>query len=481
VSDDKKKTGGEPAPKEHAPKESGRDYRIPAKSAWAGAWKGAAVVGALGLLGAAYGYKVDPQRFAFAYLWAFYVSLSLALGSLFFVMVQYITKASWGVTVRRTAEMFMRPMSLFPVLAIPLVLLVGQLFPWTGAKRPNEIHKEAAAATAEKGADKGGEKGAANKETTPSPIAEARGIADREPAAMRDPPLTNARRMERAEERAEGEIVAHKAFFFKRGFFFTRFVLYLLIWWWLAQRFFGWSTDQDKTKALELTAAAQRFAPAGLILFAITITFFAFDWLLSLSAGWYSTIFGVQIFAQCALFNMATLILMTLLLRRSGLLGDAVNVEHYHDMGKLLFGWIVFWSYISFAQFFLTWYSNIPDELSWFHLRWEDNGGTWKGLGLALIALHFFVPFWFLMSRNIKRRLPLLAIGAVCMVCMHVAEAYWLIMPNYGPMQPSWIDAACLVGVFGVYLATVLYGMQEHALIPVGDPRLTRALEFENA
>ncbi len=77
---------------------------------------------------------------------------------------------------------------------------------------------------------------------------------------------------------------------------------------------------------------------------------------------------------------MASLILVTLLLRRSGLLGDAVTVEHFHDLGKLLFGWIVFWSYITFAQFFLTWYSNIPDEVAWFHKRWNDNGGTWKGI-----------------------------------------------------------------------------------------------------
>jgi hypothetical protein len=112
-----------------------------------------------------------------------------------------------------------------------------------------------------------------------------------------------------------------------------------------------------------------------------------------------------------------------------------VNVEHFHDMGKLLFGWIVFWSYIAFAQFFLTWYSNIPDEVAWFHKRWHDNGGTWKGVSLALVAFHFFVPFWFLMSRNIKRRLPLLATGAVCMMLMHVVEVYWVVMPNFGPLD----------------------------------------------
>jgi hypothetical protein len=85
------------------------------------------------------------------------------------------------------------------------------------------------------------------------------------------------------------------------------------------------------------------------------------------------------------------------------------------------------------------------------------------------------------MSRNVKRRLPLLAAGAVCMMVMHVVEVYWVVMPNLGPLAPSWIDLACLVGLFGVYTGEVLRGMEEYSLVAVGDPRLVRALEFENA
>jgi hypothetical protein len=287
--------------------------------------------------------------------------------------------------------------------------------------------------------------------------------------------------MEAAEEREERKIVDHKRFYLDKRFFLVRLIAYLLVWAWLAQRFFRWSTEQDKTKAIENTAAAQAFAPAALVLFAVTITFFAFDWFLSLNATWYSTMFGVQVFAQMALFHMACLILMTLGLRRSGILGGAVNTEHFHDLGKLLFGWIAFWSYVTFAQFFLTWYSNIPDEVAWFHQRWHDNGGTWKNLSLALVLFHFFIPFWFLMSRNIKRRTPLLATGAAIMICMHILEVYWIVMPNFGPLAPNFVDAACLVGLLGVYLAAVLRGMEDFALVPVGDPRLDRALAFENA
>jgi hypothetical protein len=445
---------------------SGRDYRVPAKSPWAGAWKVAGVVGLVGLAIAAYGWKTDPSRFPFSYLFGYFVSLSLALGSVFFVLVLYVTKSSWGVTVRRVAELFLRPIGhVFPLLIIPLVFTMPQLFPWMGA------HHEATQEVA-----------AEHAQAKPSSVLEeARGLAQREPAALRDLPVANAVRMEKAEEASEQKIVDHKRVFLNKWFFLARLGIYLAIWTWLADRLFRLSTEQDKTKAVENTAAAQRFAPLGLILFALSLTFFAFDWLLSLNATWYSTIFGVYIFAQTALFQMASLILVTFLLKRSGLLGDAVNVEHYHDMGKLLFGWIVFWSYIAFAQFFLIWYSNIPDEVAWFHQRWGDNGGTWKGISLALVLLHFFIPFWFLMSRNIKRRVPLLAIGAASMVIMHVVEVYWVVMPNFGPLQPSIIDLGCLLGVFGVYLSVVLYGMRDVALVPVGDPRLQRALEFENA
>jgi hypothetical protein len=439
---------------------SARDYRITPKSPWFGAWKIPAAVGALGLGIAAWSYKIDPTRFAFSYLFAFFVALSLPLGSLFFVLVQYITRSSWSVTVRRTAELLMRPMPLFAVLVIPLVLTIGHLFPWLGAK-----HSEAAEV----------------ETSQESVVAVSRGEADREPAAFRDLPVANEKKMDRAADRADEAIMAHKHPYLNRQFFLIRLIGYLLIWTWLVQKYFRWSTDQDESKALENTVAAQKFAPPGLILFGLTLTFFSFDWLLSLNGTWYSTIFGVTIFAQCALFNIAALILVTLMLRRSGLLGDAVTVEHYHDLGKLLFGWIVFWSYVTFAQFFLIWYSNIPDEVAWFHLRWNENGGTWKTLAMLLVVMHFFVPFWFLMSRNIKRRLPLLATGAACMVVMHVLEVYWIVMPNFGPLDFSMVDVGCFLGVFGVYLAAVLRGMEDYSLVAVGDPRLHRALEFENA
>jgi hypothetical protein len=440
-------------------------YRITAKSSWHGKWKIAAGIALFGAGIAAWGWKSDPSRFAFSYLFAYFVAISLPLGSLFFVMVQYATKSGWSVTVRRVAELLMRPMPIFAVLAIPLVLTIHLLFPWLGAKH----HEEEISAHD------------TSAEHSDSPIPEERGLAEREPAAFRDLPLVSPKRMEHAEERAENAIMEHKHFLLNKQFFLARLIIYLIIWSWIVHRYFKWSTDQDSNGSLEHTLAGQRFAPLAIILFAFSVTYFGIDWLLSLDGTWYSTIFGVYVFAQCVVFMFACLVLLTLALSKSGLLGKAVTVEHFHDLGKLLFGFIVFWAYIAFAQFFLTWYSNIPDEVAWYHKRWGDNGGTWAGTSIALVLLNFFIPFWFLMSRNIKRRLSLLAVGAACIAIMHIVEAYWVVMPNFGPLEPALVDLGCLIAVFGTYAAFVLHGMEEYSLVAVGDPRLSRALEFENA
>jgi hypothetical protein len=455
-----------------------RDYRIPDKSPWRGAWRIVGGVGVAGLVVGLLGWKSDPERFAFSYLFAFVVPLTLALGSLFFTLILYVSKAHWGITVRRVSELFFRPMPLFAILVIPLVLSLQYLFPWEGAKHSHQTRAPVAEVHDAHGSPAAGQRHEAAGE---SPLAEGRGDPSKEPAGLRSLPVANAHQMERSVEREEKRIVDHKRPYLNRYFFLGRLILYLLVWTWLAQRYFQWSTEQDKSKALKNTAEAQRFAPPSIILFGLCLSFFGFDWLLSLDATWYSTMFGVYFFAMTALFQFACLIAMTLALRGSNLLGDAVTVEHFHDLGKLLFGFIAFWTYIAFAQFFLTWYSNIPDELVWFNARWRDNGGTWKGIGLALIVMHFIVPFWFLMSRNIKRRLPMLGAGAVCMIVMHIIEVYWVVMPNYGPLQVSYVDVALLIGLLGIYLAEVLRGYEQYSLIPIGDPRLSRALEFEQA
>jgi hypothetical protein len=412
----------------------------------------------------------------------------LGLGALFFVMIHHITKSGWSVTVRRTAEFLMSGLPVFIILVVPILLpgTMTKLFPWVDPQAHHAEGEQAEHAKPEHGAGHG--------EHTGDQAGMQEGPAHRdgtalEPWAHRVPGYVGTPVDPKLLAEAKAEEHAHalhgKAPYLNKTFFYIRAVLYVLIWAWLSMRFFRWSVDQDtskdKSKTFALTRSAQEFAPRGLMLFALSITFAAFDWLMSLNPMWYSTIFGVTIFAGACVAIMSSLVLFTMLLNRSGLLKGAVNTEHYHDMGKLLFGWLVFWAYVSFAQFFLIWYGNIPEELAYFHLRWNDNGGTWRNMGLAIILVHFAVPFWLLMSRNVKRRNAPLALGATILFVMHFVEMYWIVLPNFGPLQFHWLDVTCLLGVGGLFFALVLRQMEAHALIPVGDPRLVRALEFENA
>jgi hypothetical protein len=261
----------------------------------------------------------------------------------------------------------------------------------------------------------------------------------------------------------------------------------------MARRFFKLSTDQDKSKDKSITVTSARSAPLAIAVLSLTMTFAAFDWLMALEPSWYSTIFGVWIFSGALVASIAAIILVGLGLKRSGYIGDIVNIEHFHDLGKLLFGFNCFWAYITFSQFFLIWYASIPEETVFYHVRWNENP-AWQPLGWALIFGHFVIPFVMLMSRNIKRRMGLLASGAAILLVMHAVEMYWLVLPMFkaaghgaaaaGEAHHSlplhWMDFACLLGVGGVYLAMVFRLMTQHALVPVNDPRLPRSKQHSN-
>ena len=168
-----------------------------------------------------------------------------------------------------------------------------------------------------------------------------------------------------------------------------------------------------------------------------------------------------------------------------GLVGKLITTEHYHDLGKLMFGFLVFWAYISFSEFFLIWYAAIPEETIYYHRRWDTQ--SWRLWSSAIVGLKFIVPFYFIMSRNVKRHAALW-LGAAWLVGMHFVEMYYWIMPYVSPhegvpMSASGLmtDIGCLMATVGTYLSFVFYRMTKNSLIAVGDPRLQRAIEFVNA
>lgn len=439
-----------------------RDYRIAAGNAWAQAWKIAAAFAGVGVVVASVGYAADPRRFAFSYLMGLAVVMTISLGSIFFILMQHLTGASWSVTVRRTAEFLASGIVVVPLLVVPVA--VGgthHLYPWWGGHDAGAAHGETAAhgdGAAAEGA--GGHAAAAHV---------AAGSAQ-----------------EHALHAVHAETLAKKHAFLNSPFFYGRMLAYLAVWLFLARSLFRFSTAQDADGDPRWTLKSERFATWATFLFAFSLTFASFDWFMSLEPNWYSTMFGVRVFASSILIAHAAVILITLGLRRARVIGDEVNVEHYHDLGKLMFGFLVFWAYVSFSEFMLIWYAAIPEETVYYHRRWDTP--WWRTLSIAIVVVKFIVPFYLVMSRNAKRNFGLIGLSAAWICVTHVIEVYYWVMPYYADLADISLsfaglatDVGCVLAPLGIYLAVVFWRMLRHPVIPVRDPRIGRALRFVNA
>ena len=263
-------------------------------------------------------------------------------------------------------------------------------------------------------------------------------------------------------------------------FFVVRWVVYVAVWGVLGTYYLRSSARQDVSGDVALSVAMRRRSAPAMIAFAVTLSFAAFDLLMSLDPAWFSTIFGVYYFAGAAVGVYALLPLAAFLLQRAGFVRTSITVEHYHDLGKLLFGFVVFWAYIAFSQYMLQWYANLPDETHWFVAR-QQHGWGW--VGLALVFGQFLLPFAALLSRPPKRNPRVLAAAAAWVLLMHWVDLYWLVMPagSPGSASPHLIDLTVWIGLVALLLAAAAFVGRDRALVPEGDPRLAESLAFENA
>ena len=283
-----------------------------------------------------------------------------------------------------------------------------------------------------------------------------------------------------AEAVAADHLLHGKSPYLNVPFFVVRWVLYAVIWGLTVRAFVGRSLAQDASGAPELSLEMQKRAAPAMLLFGLTVTFASIDLLMSLDAHWFSTIFGVYFFAGSVVGFFALLAVLMLMLQRAGYLRHAVTVEHYHDIGKLLFAFIVFWAYIGFSQYMLYWYANIPEETGWF-LRRQTNGWGW--VSLLLLFGHFVLPFVALLSRAPKRNRKVLGAVAAWMLVVHWVDLYWIALPELRPQDPlpHLVDLTTAVGLVGVWLASAAFIMRKRSLVAERDPRLAESLGFENA
>jgi hypothetical protein len=387
---------------------------IPPGHAWNRIPLIAAVAALLGAVACAILGAANPKQFFFSWLVSFLFFLSLALGGLFFVLIQYASQGGWGIVLRRIGETVFATMPVMVALSVPVFLGVHDLYEWSHA-----------------------------------------GAAEHDALLQWKSPYLNV------------------------PFFLIRAALYFAVWSFIAILYYRGSRGQDVTGDPAVSARLRRLAGPSLIVLALTQSFASIDWIMSLTPHWYSTMFGVYFFAGSFVGFIALLSVIAVAMRRAGLLDTVISAEHLHDVGKFLFAFTAFWAYISFSQFFLMWYGNLPEETIWFKARME---GSWLQVSMLLLAGHFLAPFFYLMGRSVKRNGATLAIGGAWLLVMHFVDLYWQVMPTLHPegFRPSLLDLAALVTVGGCFVAAATWLLRRQALVPVRDPRLAESLAFEN-
>jgi hypothetical protein len=368
------------------------------------------VTGLLALIGLLLGALVSQRQLAYSYLTAYAFAVSIAIGSLFWIMIHHLTSASWSVVVRRLYENQTLCLAALGLLFVPVALSLSSLYGWMEADASNELWQ-----------------------------------------AKR--PYLNA------------------------PWYIVRAAVYLLCWTGLAWRLQSWSVQQDHSGDPALTRKMARVSSWGMVLLGLTSTYAAFDWLMSLDYRWYTTMYGVYFWAGAIVSSLAALTLTVVILHAAGWLRHTITEEHLHDLGKLLFAFVIFWAYIAFSQYMLIWYANLTEETPWYVLRLQ---GDWRWVAIFLMLGHFVVPFVVLLSRRAKRSWLVMGLVAGWVLVLHYVDLYWQVMPVLHPTDafPHGLDFVWLFFFIGVMALGLLYGLRTFALLPVRDPRLFASLRF---
>lgn len=358
-----------------------------------------------------------------SYLVGFAVAISLGLGSLAYVMIFQQTNAGWAASIRRVAEVVASVLPVGLLLFIPIALTAPKIYHW--------FHYH--------------------------PL-----FAD--PAH----PVHDV-------------VYEKKAAYLSPVFWYLRTALYFGVWSYIALKLYKFSRAQDDNGDPWLTAKARRLSAPGLLLFALTTAFASFDWLMSLDFHWFSTMFGVYYFAGAIQAATALCIIIVGFLKLKGKFGNLVTNEHFHDLGKLLLSFTVFWAYIGFSQYFLIHYSNIPEETHWFQLR---QGPEWAPVGYLLAFGRFLVPFLLLLWRGTKRAIQVLMLIAAWQLFMQCVDIFYVARPvlhmTTGVMDFKFIDIIGPIGPIAIFVGLAVRRLGSGPIVPVRDPRLAEAQHHFN-
>jgi hypothetical protein len=270
----------------------------------------------------------------------------------------------------------------------------------------------------------------------------------------------------------------HKAVYLTVPFFLERAAIYFAAWLALVWAFNRWSRQQDATGDPQYKLKLQMFAGPGILVYGFGVSFAAIDWIMSLDPAWFSSIFGMLIMGGQLISAMALMIVTLVLLGREEPMEEVYQSRHYHDLGKLLFAFVMLWAYFSVSQLIIIWSGNLPEEIPWYAVRMQSG---WRWVGLLVVAVHFVLPFGLLLSRDLKRRPARLVWIAVLLLAARLVDVYWLTAPEFWPggIHLHWMDVLIPVGIGGIWLSYYAQQLRQLPLLPLGERQLAKAIEHE--
>jgi len=407
----------------------------------------ALAVAAIGTVASLYFLFLAPEKlrgsYAYSWVFAFYFFLTLSIGGVFWTLLHNVSNSGWGTSVRRTFENLGATFPWVFLFGLPLLFpQVNQyLYEWMNIQR--EGHGN---------------------------VKEHLHHVD--------------------------HLLYAKYWFMNMPFWYLRVAFYGLA---LSAVIIGLrklstAQDTDPNPGTRRLFQMRFHSTYTLIIFALTITFTGFDFLMGLDYKWYSTMWGVYLFSGSALNSMAVCIIVCTWLKSQGHLKHVTTPEHFHIMGKLMFAFTTFWAYIAFCQYFLIWYAGITESTSYFLIR---NTGNWNIGMIALVFGHFVIPFIVLLQAWLKKNPKLLSVVAVYTLVMHALDHYLITIPErgvslgnikpevFGAIQVSipgafWGDILAFVTIGAAFIFFLLRATGQHSLYPNRDPRILESANLSN-
>jgi hypothetical protein len=264
-------------------------------------------------------------------------------------------------------------------------------------------------------------------------------------------------------------------------FFIVRAVVYFAIWNLLAFLQNKWSAEQDRTGDLRLKGRMSSLAAPGTVLWALSWSWAMIDWVMSLEPTWYSSIYGMVFMVIACLAAFSFSVIMLRMLNNYDPLRDSYDPARLNDIGNFMLTFTLLWTYMSFAQFLIIWSGNLKQEIPWYKVRAFT---SWGYVAAALLVFHFFVPFFILLQRRVKRKVERLSMLAVWMLIIALVDVFWLVVPSFPNahmgLRVSPLDIVAVIGIGGVWVGVYMAQLKKMPLLPLHDPRFEGVLEHQH-